>query len=82
MAVVQLRHRDSEGRAYYDPQSRRRENTDGSDALAQCRLSDIVYHQMVLDRRTITRRKRPLLTRRGAMTSETGSAMPSGALLL
>jgi transposase len=52
MAVVQLRHRGSEGRAYYE-----RKVADGKTPMEamRClkrRLSDVVYRQMIADMRT------------------------------
>ena len=51
MAVVQLRHRDSEGRAYYDRKVAAGKTPREAMRCLKRRLSDIVYHQMVLDAR-------------------------------
>jgi hypothetical protein len=51
MAVVQLRHRDSEGRAYYDRKVAADKTPREAMRSLKRRLSDIVYHQMVLDAR-------------------------------
>ena len=48
MAIVQLRN-DTEGRAYYDRQSRRRQNPDEAMRCLKRRLSDIVYRTMLGD---------------------------------
>ena len=53
MAVVQLRHRNSEGRAYYDRKvAAGKTPTEAMRALKR-RLSDIVYHQMILDAQAV-----------------------------
>jgi Transposase IS116/IS110/IS902 family len=52
MAVVQLRHRSSEGRAYYDRKVAAGKTPREAMRSLKRRLSDIVYHQMVLDART------------------------------
>ena len=49
MAVVQLRHRDSEGRAYYDRKIAAGKTPMEAMRALKRRLSDIVYHQMILD---------------------------------
>jgi transposase len=49
MAVVQLRHRDTEGRAYYDRKIAAGKTPREAMRCLKRRLSDIVYHQMVLD---------------------------------
>ena len=49
MAVVQLRHRDSEGRAYYDRKIAAGKTPIEAMRALKRRLSDIVYHQMILD---------------------------------
>jgi transposase len=49
MAVVQLRHRSSEGRAYYDRKVAAGKTPREAMRSLKRRLSDIVYHQMVLD---------------------------------
>jgi transposase len=51
MAVVQLRHRGSEGRAYYDRKVAAGKTPREAMRSLKRRLSDIVYHQMVLDAR-------------------------------
>jgi transposase len=51
MAVVQLRHRGSEGRAYYDRKVAAGKTPREAMRCLKRRLSDIVYHQMVLDAR-------------------------------
>ena len=51
MAVVQLRHRDSEGRAYYDRKVAAGKTPMEAMRSLKRRLPDIVYHQMVLDAR-------------------------------
>jgi transposase len=51
MAVVQLRHRGSEGRAYYDRKVAAGKTPMEAMRCLKRRLSDIVYHQMVLDAR-------------------------------
>jgi hypothetical protein len=53
MAVVQLRHRDSEGRAYYDRKVAAGKTPMEAMRSLKRRLSDIVYHQMILDARTV-----------------------------
>jgi transposase len=52
MAVVQLRHRDSQGRAYYDRKVAAGKTPMEAMRSLKRRLSDIVYHQMILDART------------------------------
>jgi transposase len=52
MAVVQLRRRDSEGRAYYDRKVAAGKTPMEAMRSLKRRLSDIVYHQMILDART------------------------------
>ena len=49
MAVVQLRHRDSEGRAYYDRKVAAGKTPMEAMRALKRRLSDIVYRQMILD---------------------------------
>jgi len=51
MAVVQLRHRDSEGRAYYDRKVAAGKTPMEAMRALKRRLSDIVYRQMILDHR-------------------------------
>ena len=51
MAVVQLRHRISEGRAYYDRKVAAGKTPMEAMRSLKRRLSDIVYHQMILDAR-------------------------------
>jgi transposase len=51
MAVVQLRHRDSEGRAYYDRKAAAGKTTREAMRALKRRLSDIACHQMILDHR-------------------------------
>ena len=51
MAVVQLRHRTSEGRAYYDRKVAAGKTPMEAMRSLKRRLSDIVYHQMILDAR-------------------------------
>src|SRR5262249_3491330 len=51
MAVVQLRHRDSEGRAYYDRKVAAGKTPMEAMRCLKRRLSDIVYRQMILDHR-------------------------------
>ena len=51
MAVVQLRHRASQGRAYYDRKVAAGKTPREAMRSLKRRLSDIVYHQMVLDAR-------------------------------
>jgi len=51
MAVVQLRHRGSEGRAYYDRKVAAGKTPMEAMRCLKRRLSDIVYHQMILDHR-------------------------------
>ena len=51
MAVVQLRHRNSEGRAYYDRKVAAGKTPMEAMRALKRRLSDIVYRQMVLDHR-------------------------------
>jgi transposase len=51
MAVVQLRHRGSEGRAYYDRKVAAGKTPREAMRSLKRRLSDIAYHQMVLDAR-------------------------------
>jgi transposase len=52
MAVVQLRHRDSLGRAYFDRKVAAGKTPREAMRALKRRLSDIVYHQMVLDTRS------------------------------
>jgi transposase len=52
MAVVQLRHRDSEGRAYYDRKVAAGKTTREAMRALKRRLSDIACHQMILDHRS------------------------------
>jgi transposase len=52
MAVVQLRHRDSPGRAYYDRKVAAGKTPMEAMRCVKRRLSDIVYHQMTIDART------------------------------
>jgi len=51
MAVVQLRHRASEGRAYYDRKVAAGKTPREAMRSLKRRLSDIACHQMVLDAR-------------------------------
>ena len=51
MAVAQLRHRDSEGRAYYDRKVAAGKTPMEAMRALKRRLSDIVYHQMIIDAR-------------------------------
>ncbi len=51
MAVVQLRHRTSQGRAYYDRKVAAGKTPMEAMRSLKRRLSDIVYHQMILDAR-------------------------------
>ena len=51
MAVVQLRHRASEGRAYYDRKVAAGKTPMEAMRCLKRRLSDVVYHQMILDAR-------------------------------
>jgi transposase len=51
MAVVQLRHRDSEGRACFDRKVAAGKTPMEAMRSLKRRLSDIVYHQMILDAR-------------------------------
>ena len=51
MAVVQLRH-PTEGRAYYDRKAAAGKTPMEAMRCLKRRLSDVVYHQMVLDART------------------------------
>jgi hypothetical protein len=53
MAVVQLRHRDSEGRAYYDRKVAAGKTPMEAMRSLKRRLSDIVYHQMITDARAV-----------------------------
>src|SRR5215469_8418858 len=53
MAVVQLRHRDSEGRAYYDRKVAAGKTPMEAMRALKRRLSDIVYRQMILDHRAV-----------------------------
>ena len=53
MAVVQLRHRNSEGRAYYDRKVAAGKTPMEAMRSLKRRLSDIVYHQMILDARAV-----------------------------
>ena len=52
MAVVQLRHRDSPGRAYYERKVAAGKTPMEAMRCLKRRLSDIVYHQMTVDART------------------------------
>ena len=52
MAVAQLRHRDSEGRACYDRKAAAGKTPMEAMRALKRRLSDIVYHQMITDART------------------------------
>jgi transposase len=52
MAVVQLRHRDSPGRAYYERKVAAGKTPMEAMRCLKRRLSDIVYHQMTIDART------------------------------
>jgi transposase len=54
MAVVQLRHRGSEGRAYYDRKVAAGKTPMEAMRCLKRRLSDIACHQMILDARTTT----------------------------
>ena len=49
MAVVQLRHRDSKGRAYYDRKVAAGKTPMEAMRCLKRRLSDVVYRQMVAD---------------------------------
>jgi transposase len=51
MAVVQLRHRASEGRVYYDRKVAAGKTPMEAMRSLKRRLSDVVYHQMILDAR-------------------------------
>ena len=51
MAVIQLRHRGSEGRAYYERKVAAAKTPMEAMRCLKRRLSDIVYHQMILDHR-------------------------------
>jgi transposase len=51
MAVAQLRHRNSEGRAYYDRKVAAGKTPMEAMRALKRRLSDIVYHQMITDAR-------------------------------
>jgi transposase len=51
MAVVQLRHRASEGRAYYDRKVAAGKTPRGAMRSLKRRLSDIACHQMITDAR-------------------------------
>ena len=53
MAVVQLRHRNSEGRAYYDRKVAAGKTPMEAMRTLKPRLSGIVYHQMILDARAV-----------------------------
>ena len=53
MAVVQLRHRNSEGRAYYDRKVAAGKTPMEAMRSLKRRLSDIVYHQMILDAQAV-----------------------------
>jgi len=53
MAVVQLRHRDSEGRAYYDRKVAAGKTPMEATRSLKRRLSDIVYRQMITDARAV-----------------------------
>jgi transposase len=52
MAVVQLRHRDSPGRAHYDGKVAAGKTPMEAMRCLKRRLSGIVYHQMTIDTRT------------------------------
>ena len=52
MAVAQLRHRDSEGRACYDRKAAAGKTPMEAMRALKRRLSDIVYRQMITDART------------------------------
>jgi transposase len=54
MAVVQLRHRNSEGRAYYDRKVAAGKTPMEAMRSLKRRLSDVVCHQMILDARAQT----------------------------
>jgi hypothetical protein len=49
MAVVQLRHRDSEGRAYYDRKVAAGKTAMEAMRCLKRRLSDVVYRQMITE---------------------------------
>jgi transposase len=51
MAVVQFRHRDGLGRAYYERKAAAGKTSMEAMRCLKRRLSGIVYHQMVLDAR-------------------------------
>jgi transposase len=53
MAVAQLRHRNSEGRAYYDRKVAAGKTPMEAMRALKRRLSDIVYHQMILDAQAV-----------------------------
>ena len=53
MAVVQLRHRDSEGRAYYDRKVAAGKTPMEAMRALKRRLSDIVYRQMITDAQAV-----------------------------
>jgi len=53
MAVVQLRHRDSEGRAYYDRKVAAGKTPMEAMRSLKRQLSDIVYRQMITDARAV-----------------------------
>ena len=55
MAVVQLRHRDSEGRAYYDRKVAAGKTPNEAMRCLKRRLSDLVYKTMLDDLVTATR---------------------------
>ena len=76
MAVVQLRHRASEGRAYYDRKVAAGKTPREAMRSLKRRLSDIVYHQMVLDARA---RKAGPGGHVGAATGSSAAGLHPGA---
>jgi transposase len=76
MAVVQLRHRASEGRAYYDRKVAAGKTPMEAMRCLKRRLSDIVYHQMVLDARA---RKAGPGGHMGAATGSSAAGLHPGA---
>ena len=74
MAVVQLRHRASEGRAYYDRKVAAGKTPREAMRSLKRRLSDIVYHQMVLDARA--QESGPGRTRGGGYWLQRGRLAP------
>ena len=66
MAIVQLRHRHTAGRAYYDRKIAAGKNPMEALRALKRRLSDVVYHQLVTDQK------------RQHLTSPPGGAGPGG----